>query len=651
MPNNACTVVLLLTLLFSLFSPPARGQEKKLQRAEACYQNMDFPEALRLYRHLYERDRRRVELLSRMGELAYRLGENKEALRYYKLLVMRKKASANDLLTYAFTLRRLGDFEGSEHWLAEYNKLKADSLGDQLTEQLELVRRLQVDRGLVRMEPLKVNTYRSEFGPVVYGDSLIFCSDGRRSGPRRRSWLNDSHQPFLKLFVAPREADGQLGKPVPFATGLRSKYHDGPLSYAPNSGCMLVTQNYKPRMIRLDFRSFVQMKLVEARHEGGGWKVLDDFVYANPKYSVAHPALNADGTILLFASNKPGGYGFSDLYICYRRDSSWQEPQNLGPALNTEGYELFPYLANDSTLYFASTGHLGLGGLDLFQARLDSTGVHSIRNLGAPFNSSGDDFSLALLDDGRSGYLASDRNRSKRDELFYFEKPGQLMPVRVLVRDEDNGQPLSRAALAVLNAQGDTVAAGTTDASGLLSMDLLTGEDYRIQANKANYREGEQAICARGLADEPAQDIALSLHAQPASANDAEFATALAAEKEAVSSQPAVFVIHYPLSKWLIEDSERETLEEALALVKAHPGSKIRIASYADSRGSRSFNQRLSDKRAELVKNYFISRYIRPERISSKGYGESQLLNRCADGVSCPESEHALNRRTVITVE
>lgn len=625
---------------------PSFAQTGKLRRADQYYEQMLYFKAFPLYQKAYEKDKANNDILRRMAETAYLTGENDLSLRYYKRLITRNRARREDLLGYAKALKKDRNYEEAAFWLAEYNEEGEDSLSHDFQGQLDYISKLYRDSVYCTVSPLKINTKYSELGPLIFGDRLVFCSSGRRTGVVRKSYLDA--EPYLKVYSGRILENGQLAQPEIFASRVRSKYHDGPLTIADSMGLMFITQNQKPKGMQLNENKLIQLKIKEARLLMGIWEPTVDFPYNSKKYSVAHPAINESGTTLIFSSNMPGGYGKSDLYVSHWEDGAWSKPVNLGPEINTAGTELFPDQVNDSVLYFSSDYHEGLGGLDIIRAEFKYDGSVDITNPGAPINSSFDDFSTALLEGEYKGYFAS--NRSGNDDIYFYEKKNIPIPVRILVSDHESESPVELAEVYVLNELGDTVAHSLTDRQGELDLDLVNGDSYRMLVRKRNYFSYEQDFVCTELSPNLTPKYEVALQYDPSTPGDGVRPIYMDMEDGEPIQILEIFAIHYELAQWKIKPKNFDILNPVIDYLAANPDLELRIESHADSRGSREFNDRLSNKRAVIVNNYFVSRYIRPERLKYKGFGESRLLNICYDKIPCSEEEHAVNRRTIIKI-
>jgi outer membrane protein OmpA-like peptidoglycan-associated protein len=352
---------------------------------------------------------------------------------------------------------------------------------------------------------------------------------------------------------------------------------------------------------------------------------------------VGHPALSPDGNILYFVSDMPGGLGETDLYFSPRQaDGSWGTPVNLGAQVNTAGKELFPAMSPKGKLYFSSTGHAGMGGLDIFVAEGAESTWRNVRNLKFPLNSPQDDFGILMDSTGEAGFVSSNRESADgTDDIYAFKfiripcqlagqtvekiqtKPGifTVVPVgKVLVR---------------LYQEGDTTARITySDAAGNFTFPILDGLSYTIKATKTGYLTRSAAITPNCQSTVDMVSMGMVLN------------------RNTLNRPILIENIYYDLDKWDIRPDAAVELDKLVQTLKDNPAIKIELSSHTDSRQTHSYNQLLSQLRAESAVTYMVSKGIAPSRLEARGYGENRLLNRCGDNASCSEEEHQLNRRT-----
>jgi len=510
--------------------------------------------------------------------------------------------------------------------------------------------------------------------------------------------------------------------------------------------------NYFKRKLTPSSDDIVQLKLyvAERESEDAKWEIIDEIPFNNDDYSVMHPSLSEDGNALYFASTMPGGYGETDIYVSYRVGSSWGTPENLGPEVNSEGRDQFPFIAKDGTLFYASDGIAGLGGLDIFKSRLVDGNWAAPKNMGAPVNSNSDDFGLIMETESRSGYFTSRRaGGSGLDDIYSFRKT-DCITLSGTVIDEETGTAVANARIMIADEDGTVVYEDDADPNGMFSTCLDAENNYAVTANHENYNNGStENISTYGMTEKSAsmeikmsnkpkeEEVAVEETAEPDSNTDAPTdnmndvstpeetaactvsgrvfdnatGTGLAGSKvtlqalsggaqeaysdasgnysfnidaadmdykiysnttdyytaniafktmsgdcsksvdlglDRIEMNKAITLehIYYDLGSANIRQDAVPELEKLVTLMNENPGITVTLCSHTDSRGNDSANLDLSQRRAQAAVEYIVSRGVDDSRITPTGFGESQLLNECADGVTCTDEQHQQNRRT-----
>lgn len=380
-----------------------------------------------------------------------------------------------DLWLFAQAQKCNGQYAASQQTMAKYNSSvqgdsrAVDHLADPLYHQL-----LSEDGGDYLITDAGINTEHSDFGLTrLRNGSVVFASARGGSAAVRRTFKWDNTV-FLDLYTARTDIYGQLTGAKSLSPKINTKYHEGPVATACRDSLMFFTRsNYQPGDTHFSADGVNRLKLYSARKEGNSWGEVTAFTHNSDEYSTGHPALSADGKTLYFASDRPGGFGGSDIYVSHFVRGMWTKPSNLGVAANTAGDELFPWLDADGTLYFASDGWAGLGGLDLFEIRPDSSGW-SATNMGAPFNSPSDDFAVSFSPDHATGYLSSNRPGGKgSDDIYrFFRNPLRDMMVKGVVINTQDGSPIAGAEVVITSARGDVVAQMTSGTSGAFAANV-----------------------------------------------------------------------------------------------------------------------------------------------------------------------------------
>ena len=378
---------------------------------------------------------------------------------------------------------------------------------------------------------------------------------------------------------------------------------------------------------------------------GGEWGEPEELPFNGDDFSTGHPALSPDGKKLYFVSDRPGTIGNTDIfYVMVNADGSFSEPINLGPEINTKGREMFPYV-NDKKLYFSSDGHVGIGGLDIFEAAFTEEGFEMAQNLGQPINSRLDDFSYIVKEDAQEGYFASNRKGGKGDDDIYSfkrivpeEAPENLNAISGVVTELVTGDYMPGALVELMDANRKKLQEFIVEEDGSFLFEDLDGNtNYILMVSKDKFFNEEQTVAT--LENEPiTTDIALKRM------------------KEMIVMEDGVKklkteMIYFDFDKFNIRSDASEELDKLVEVMNTYENMVIKIESHTDAIGNAAYNKYLSDKRAKSTRDYLISQGIDASRIASAiGYGEERPINNCVDGVRCSRQNHQLNRRSEFVI-
>ena len=367
--------------------------------------------------------------------------------------------------------------------------------------------------------------------------------------------------------------------------------------------------------------------------------------FNSDEYSTAHPALNEDNTKLYFASDMEGTIGLSDIWVVdINEDGTYGTPVNLGRPINTEGRETFPFMSKNGNLYFASDGHPGLGGLDVYvtspQLQNDE---QEIVNIGKPINSSFDDFTFIVNDETKLGYFASNRKRGMgSDDIYRFVQ--EIIPCEIVldgrVLDKETGTPISGAMVQLMNNSNEVLNSMVTDTDGAYNFDTATcEEEYVVRAIKEKFTGDEVLFSTPDASKTITNDLRIELVEKPIEIGDD------------LTKLLDLNPIYFDFDRFNIRRDAALELEKVISVMKQYPDMIIDARSHTDSRGIDSYNLSLSDKRAKSTVEYIINvGGIDKSRISGAGYGETQLVNDCGNDSNCSEEDHQLNRRSEFIV-
>jgi outer membrane protein OmpA-like peptidoglycan-associated protein len=453
-----------------------------------------------------------------------------------------------------------------------------------------------------------------------------------------------------------------FGELVPLK-GVNSPYHDAVAAVSPNGQTIIFTRSLQLNggLMAAKGDNVSNTQLYTSKSAGNGtWEKPTLLPFCNAEYMFAHPALSSDGTTLYFSSNAPGGFGGMDLYYAkLQPDGTWGQPTNLGGDINSPGDDLFPTLRDDKTLYYSSTGLASLGGLDINYSQNVNGTWQLPKHLSYPINSGGDDFSLIYNKDGKTGYFSSDRGGD--DRLYSFEEIKAIITLEGVVTGKDSGLPLGGARITIKNLTDGTEQVVFTDGEGRYTADLKPGKDYKIKTEVDGHFATEEDLSTKGIKEDKIfkqrtvlQEayIAGKDGKDGKDAKDGKDGEGIGGkgDKGQGKGKYPIHNIYWDYNKWDIRPDGYPYLDDLVKLFRTNQELKFEIRSHCDSRGSYEYNDDLSSKRAKAVLEYLVDKGVPRSMITSKGYGERELVNNCSDGVYCTEEQHQENRRTEFIV-
>ncbi len=699
----------------------------------------------------------------------------------------------NCYLYFAQALASNGKYREAQETYDKYNTMNnEDRRGSSFSKLYNNVALLTKNAGSYKIERLSMNSSAADFSPVYYKEGLVFVS-GRDEALAIKRVFNWDETSFLDLYYLPnrKRLKGQpatsLGgsiEPAPsarrrwksvlgmdsytaltandsrtvgffsgaayntslgyderpltesqrFSRTLNSKYHEGSAVFTTDGNRIIFTRNnYSKNQYQTSEGGINKLKLYTAEQINGNWTSIEELPFNSDEYSTGHPALNPDNTLLYFSSDRPGGEGGTDIYVSRFEDGNWTEPVNVGPEINTKGNEMFPFVDPVGNLYFSSDGHAGLGDLDIFYAPMESYAkAKKSINVGAPINSSKDDFGLITDAERTTGYFSSNRKEGgKDDDIYRFARKGPLYACRdltVAVYDEATGEPLAQAMIQLDEKNNpQEVRQMQTDSAGYVLLCLAAENQFTFVATREGYQNNTLGFSTESFDDErpttleiPLKRIIVPVAPVPISTANAtgrvlaqQGIKALAGAKVTVKDDtdgsiqnvttdaqgtygftavpghnytldvktddhgtfgrkiigynPATDLnldirmfekgdvvqidnIYYDLDKAIIRVDAAYELNKVVEILGKYPMMRIELGSHTDSRATSRYNKILSNNRAKAAREYLMSKGVSADRITSKGFGESKLVNKCGDGSTCTEEEHQKNRRTEIRV-
>lgn len=643
--TKICAAAILLPALLLSVSPVLGQEQPDLrQKAQELYNRYEYANAATLYEKLAGRKKPRLEDLERLAYCYLQMDDYAAAERWYGRIVRDGKAGDPLLLQYAEVLKSNGKYAEAKQQLETYAKRTGNR--EEVAVQIAGCDSAIAWLASPTAHELRneaVNTTLSEFSAFPVGDSVYYAGEPE-GHDRQYGWTGRS---YLRVYTAARGADNALSGASAVAGQVNDgSYHIGPVAASADGNTLFVTRTYPGKdgaKVKEHHRRYLthKLELYIHTHNPDGSASIEPFPYNNVKeYSVGHAALSTDGMTLYFVSDMPGGQGGTDIWYSERRaDGSWDKPVNAGAMVNSTGDELFPNIGPGGTLYFSSDGFAGMGGLDVFRSEGRKGTWSRPENLRHPVNSPGDDFAYLTTSDDEErvmGYLSSNRQGGKGgDDIYSFVmgKPKIIIILQGTASDRKTGDRLAEVSVTLFDGEREIVGRKLSDGSGRFEFELERGKSYRVVGEKAKYKGDSANVTTVGIVRSDTLDVALLL--------DPHFEVGKTFELKN---------IYYDFDKHNIRPDAARVLNELVAILEEYPTLKIELSSHTDSRGSDSYNEALSQRRAQAAVDYLVSRGIGRGRMVAKGYGETRLVNDCGNGVPCTREQHQANRRTEVTV-
>ncbi len=438
-------ILVALVLLGSSSLLDAGGPDRQIRKADRKFYQYAYYKALHYYERAIKKDPTNPKVNLRIADCYRHLNDPSNAEGWYReaLAYPVNYEDGQNILYMIRVLMSNENYYEAAAWARMYlARYPGDELASNLLEGSESYTLFLKDSTRYKIANLNINTSESDFGPTIQDSSVIFSS--ARDQERLSFGWNGRY--FLQLYIGSiAENSGQLEDVKPFDAFINSKYHEAIVTFTPERDAMYFTRNnYIKKKRGSDAAGATLLKIYKVEKGGDGWKKPEELHFNSADYSVGHPSLSSDGKVMYFTSDMPGGYGGTDIYKVDLEGKEWGQPVNLGDIVNTPADEMFPWISNDGVLYFASKGHPGLGGLDIFLTKEENGNFTKPTNFGAPINSSRDDFQLVFADDLEGGYFSSNREGGKGDDDIYsFRK--RSYQYKGLVLDKVTQEPIEMA--------------------------------------------------------------------------------------------------------------------------------------------------------------------------------------------------------------
>lgn len=599
-------ILILITLLLIVTVHESFAQKRRSERAYDAYNAGEYFDAIDEFKNTYSKTKKsdkesRAEYIFMIAECYRLINDPRNAETWYKLAVRSPFSRPESQFWLAYTLKKNGKYQQAIEEFRNYKQIApADARVDQEIRACELALEWERNPEAYAVEELKeLNSRDADFSPAYGRDdfAVVYFTSSRDDAAGNKTH-GATGQGFTDIFESRLDKKSKWSIPVPVDV-INSEFEDG---------TPVIVSDYKEMYFtrcEAGKREEKTCNIMFSEKSGDTWSEPERLDVLPDSILAAHPALSPDGLTLYFVSDKEGGFGGKDIWKVTRAapDQSWSSPENPGPDINSSGDELFPYMRNETTLYFSSDGLIGMGGLDIFEAKVQPDGSWTVKNMRAPINSSADDFGITFENDNDRGIFSSTRKGRGNDELYSFELPPLRFNVTGLVKDEKTGAPVEASIVQLIASDGSNLQA-ETGAGGDFKFALKSEVDYIFLASKRGYLNGKERETTKG--QEKSRDFMVTILLTPI---------------DQPIELPNIF---YDFNKWDLRPESMVSLDKLVETLNDNPNVTIELMSHTDSRDTEEYNLELSQKRAQSVVQYLIEKGIETERLSAKGYGESQ---------------------------
>lgn len=634
----------LLIVLFLVFAAiyNSLAQDKprpwafELERADMAYKAKKFNTAANLYQKVYPKVKDQDEKQLVLFKIAdsYRKSNNfKQAIKWFEEVVNSKYPDPKVLFSYGQLLKNFERYDEAGRAFYDFLfEVPGDALAKDAMAGCSIASEWKANPQKFTITNLEnLNSEYSDYSPFWVNDKLIFTSSRKESqGSGIFEWTGQKYSDLFEVNLTGND------KPSPIKS-LNTDFNEG-VAWLDAEG----RSAYFTQCNGIDGKG-LNCKIYVSYFNDNKWTAPQALPFNSDSFSCGHPAFSPDGKTLFISSDRPGGLGEKDIWMVPFDPvkNNWGEPQNPGNAINSADDELFPWVDENNSLYFASKGHIGMGGLDIFKAEKSGNGFKTAENLKYPINSGADDFGLTMLPESKRkqqapfAWFSSNREGGKGDDDLYSIsiKPFVFL-VKGQVKERESNQAMSGVQVEAMDENGKTILQSKTndkgEFAGEIPLNTIASLSIKkngflspaaVQLNSMGVQKDTTAILNFLLDAIPTQDIEITMQG-----------------------------IYYDVDKWDIRSDARPVLDSLSNVLKANPSLVIELASHTDSRAPAEYNLELSKKRAISCVNYLSQKGIPKDRMVPVGYGETKLVNDCSDDVDCSEEEHQMNRRTTVRV-
>ena len=599
------------------------AQNRQTKSADKLFDRYEYVKAANAYEVLVKSGNSDSYVFKQLGKSYYYMNDTSQSEKWYEQ-AMQTEQDADTHYRYAQLLKSNGKYTDSDKQMKVFVSMQPnDPRAQEFVNNPDYLSKIASIEKLFDLKKLNINSTKSDFGAIQYNNVLYFASS--RNESRKIYGLNN--EPFLDIYQSDyTEKESTYSEPSP-VSDLNSIYHEGPLTMSQDGRTVYFSsESFNEKLFKKNKHKNIkagQVNLYKATNDNGKWVNITPLPFNSKNYSVSNPSLSIDGDVLYFSSNMPGTIGGLDIWkVAVHADGSFGAPENLGSKVNTSQDESFPFVSEEGVLYFSSKGLTGLGGYDVFSIDLEKNG--SANNLGKPVNSEKDDFSFNFDKKNKLGYVSS--NRDGKDQIYSSAPVISNGKINAVVTNSVSGDPLINARVIISDMDSTVLDKQLTDENGAIIYSAKNDKSYLVEISKDGFvsksfpitvSKGDEFIVEAKL--DPI-DVVVT---------DTEF----------------IFnPIYFEFDKSDITISGAAELDKLVYIMSQNSKLVIFVRSHTDSRGNDNYNLKLSQRRAKSTVQYIISKGISSDKISGKGFGETEPIVDC--NKNCSEEQHALNRRS-----
>ena len=600
---------------------------QNIKKANQLYNKRAYANALDLF--LKEKHKTQ-EVLEKLGDCYYFNSNMEEASNWYHKLVTKHKKTLKPIYLFRYyqSLKGIENYLEADLWEQEFTRIQ-QLKENPIKSTLQLIDSLKINSDhTFKLTNSPFNSKNSDFGAIIHNNKIVFTSNNTTG--ENYDWNN---LPYLNLYKTDVSKQQSITKLSP---NINTEMHESNAVFTKDGKTMYFTRNNVTNKKTKDKNRVSHLKIYKSMFLENEWTTAIELPFNGDSFSCEHPALNSNDTKLYFSSDMPGTNGSFDIYVVdIKKDKTFGTPINLGKKINTAHREQFPFIEGN-TLYFASDGHFGIGGLDIFKSTIIENTYSIPKNMGKPINSSSDDFAYFYNTNLNIGYISSNRKGGKgNDDIYKIEKI-QTYFVNGLVQNKNDLSLLPGSTVLLYNENNTLINETKVGNSAAFSFPIEINKSYKL---KGFHKLFSPSIIEFSTNNKGNINKNISLQLNSYTSIDENIIV------KNGKTQIKINPIFFDFDKWNIRQEAVLELNNVVAILKKYPELSIEVGAHTDSRGLDQYNLILSNKRALSVRNYLINHGISTARVSFKGYGETQLLNKCSNNTFCKEKEHNINRR------